>query len=161
MGIASARPDLVLAPAEQAAYDRLEALARLLDTALRVPGTEIRVGLDAILNVVPGIGTLAAKGLGAYLVWEARRLGVPIGTMARMLGNLGIDLAISAIPLLGWVGDVFFRANRRNMDLLRAHLGRHRRSGGPVYGDPPYRGPSYRGPVIEGQVVRAGGEDRR
>ena len=103
---------------------RLEALARLLDSAVRIPGTQIRVGLDAALNVIPGIGTLAAKGMAAWLIWEARRLGVPGGTILRMAGNVGIDLVISSIPVVGWVGDVFYRANNKNIALLREHLDR-------------------------------------
>jgi hypothetical protein len=101
---------------------RLDALARLLDSAVRVPGTRIRFGADAILNLIPGVGTLTSKGMSAYLIWEARRLGVPTGTLLRMLRNVGIDFVISAIPLVGWVGDVFYRSNLRNMDLLRDHL---------------------------------------
>lgn len=101
---------------------RLAALARLLDTAFRIPGTNIRMGADAALNLIPGAGTLLAKGMSGYLIWEARRLGVPTGTLMRMLGNLGLDFAISIVPLAGWVGDVFFRANKRNMALLDAHL---------------------------------------
>ena len=101
---------------------RLETLARLLDSAVRIPGTEIRIGLDAALNVIPGIGTLTAKGMAGYLVWEAHRLGVPAGTLFRMIGNVGIDLVISSIPVVGWVGDVFWRANNRNIDMLRQHL---------------------------------------
>ena len=103
---------------------RLDALARLLDSAVRIPGTQVRVGADALLNVLPGVGTLAAKGLSAYLIWEARRLGVPSWTLARMAGNVGVDLVISSIPVVGWVGDAFYRANLRNMALLRAHLDR-------------------------------------
>jgi hypothetical protein len=101
---------------------RLAALARLLDTAFRIPGTNIRMGADAALNLIPGAGTLFAKGLSGYLIWEARRLGVPTATLARMLGNLGLDFAISLVPLAGWVGDIFFRANKRNMALLDQHL---------------------------------------
>ncbi|MFN4275241.1 MAG: DUF4112 domain-containing protein [Ferrovibrio sp.] len=101
---------------------RLEALARLLDSAVRIPGTDIRVGLDAALNVIPGIGTLSAKAMAGYLVWEARRLGVPAGTILRMAGNVGVDLVISAIPVVGWFGDIFYRANIRNIELLREHL---------------------------------------
>lgn len=107
---------------EAAARARLEALARLLDSRWRVPGTGIRFGLDAALNFIPGLGTVAAKGLSAYLILEARRLGVPTGTLLRMLGNLGVDALISVVPLAGWVGDAFFRANLRNMALLRRHL---------------------------------------
>jgi hypothetical protein len=103
---------------------RLNALARFLDSAVRVPGTNIRFGADALLNLIPGVGTLTSKGMSAYLIWEARRLGVPTGTLLRMVGNVGIDFAISAVPLVGWVGDVFYRSNLRNMALLRDHLDR-------------------------------------
>ncbi len=103
---------------------RLDTLARFLDSAVRVPGTKIRFGADALLNLIPGVGTLTSKGMSAYLIWEARRLGVPIGTLMRMAGNVGVDFVISAVPLVGWVGDVFFRSNLRNMALLRDHLDR-------------------------------------
>ncbi len=103
---------------------RIEALAKLLDSAVRVPGTQVTVGADALMNIVPGIGTACAKALSAYIIWEARRLGVPAGTLVRMAGNVGVDFVISVIPVVGWFGDVFFRANRRNVDLLRAHLDR-------------------------------------
>ena len=103
---------------------RLDTLARFLDSAVRVPGTKIGFGADALLNLIPGVGTLTSKGMSAYLIWEARRLGVPIGTLMRMAGNVGVDFVISAVPLVGWVGDVFFRSNLRNMALLRDHLDR-------------------------------------
>jgi hypothetical protein len=100
----------------------LDALARLLDSAVRVPGTNICFGADALLNLIPGVGTLTSKGMSAYLIWEARRLGVPMATLLRMMGDVGVDFLISAIPLVGWVGDVFYRSNLRNMNLLRDHL---------------------------------------
>jgi hypothetical protein len=103
---------------------RLDTLARLLDSAVRVPGTNIRFGADAMLNLIPGVGLLTSKGLSAYLIWEAHRLGMPTGTLLRMARNVGIDFVISAIPLVGWIGDVFYRSNLRNMDLLRQHLNR-------------------------------------
>ncbi len=111
---------------EAATRQRLEALARLLDTAFRVPGTSVRIGADALLNVIPGIGTLAAKGLSAYIILEAHRLGVPRATLIRMAGNTGVDLAISAIPVVGWFGDAFFRANTRNIQHILRHLDRPR-----------------------------------
>ncbi len=111
---------------------RLEGLARLLDSAIRIPGTSIRVGADAALNLIPGIGTLAAKGVSGYLIWEARRLGVPTGTLLRMAGNVGIDAVISAVPVLGWFGDVFWRANMRNITLLHEHLNWRQRAEGPI-----------------------------
>ncbi len=101
---------------------RLDALARLLDSAVRIPGTNIRFGADALLNVIPGIGTLTSKGMSAYLIWEAHRLGVPLPMLLRMIGHVGVDFVISAVPVVGWVGDVFYRSNLRNMDLLRQHL---------------------------------------
>jgi hypothetical protein len=105
-------------------FVRLDALARFLDNAIRVPGTNVRFGADALLNLLPGIGTLTSKGMSAYLIWEARRLGVPTRTLVRMAGNVGLDFVISAVPIVGWVGDVFFRSNLRNMGLLREHLDR-------------------------------------
>lgn len=101
---------------------RLDAVARLMDNAFVVPGTNIRVGADALLNVVPGAGTLLATGVSAYLVWEARQLGAPRSLMGKMALNVGVDAAISMVPLVGWVGDVFFRANVRNVKLLQGHL---------------------------------------
>ena len=103
---------------------RLDALARFLDSAIRVPGTNIRFGADALLNLIPGIGTLTSKSMATCLIWEARRLVIPTPTLLRMVGNVGVDFAISAVPVVGWVGDVFYRSNLRNMALLRKHLDR-------------------------------------
>jgi hypothetical protein len=103
---------------------RLDTLARFLDSAVRVPGTSIGFGADALMNLIPGVGMLTSKGMSAYLIWEARRLGVPTGTLLRMAGNIGVDFVISAVPLVGWIGDVFYRSNLRNMALLRDHLDR-------------------------------------
>ena len=103
---------------------RLDTLARFLDSAVRVPGTSIRFGADALMNLIPGVGMLTSKGMSAYLIWEARRLGAPTGTLLRMVGNIGVDFVISAVPLVGWIGDVFYRSNLRNMALLRDHLDR-------------------------------------
>lgn len=113
-----------LSPARSRAetIERLDAIARLLDAAVRVPGTNVRVGADAVLNLIPGIGTVVAKGVSAYLVWEARRHGLPTLTICKMAGRVGIDFAISAIPVVGWFGDAFYRANLKNIDELRRHL---------------------------------------
>jgi ABC-type antimicrobial peptide transport system permease subunit len=107
---------------EQATLRRLEGLAKLLDSAFAIPVIGTRVGADALLNFIPGAGLVMSKGVSAYLVWEAYRLGVPRGVIARMAGNVAADLAISVVPVAGWVADVFFRANLRNMRLLREHL---------------------------------------
>lgn len=101
---------------------RLDGLARLLDSAFRIPGTSVRMGADAALNLIPGVGTLASKAVSSFIIYEARRLGVPMSTLLRMMGNVGVDFVISVIPVIGWFGDVFFRANTRNIALLRRHI---------------------------------------
>ncbi len=106
---------------------RLERIARVLDSRWRIPGTGVRFGADAALNLIPGLGLVASKGVSAYLILEARRLGVPPGMLMRMIGNIGLDALISAVPVAGWIGDIFFRANLRNMALLRQHLDREPR----------------------------------
>jgi uncharacterized protein DUF4112 len=122
---ATAQPER--AGREEGARARLEVLARLLDSRWRVPGTGIRFGADAVLNLLPGVGLVAAKAASAYLIWEARRLGVPTGTLLRMVGNVGLDALVSAVPVVGWVGDVFYRANLKNVAVLREHLDRQGR----------------------------------
>ena len=106
------------------AIERLERLAFWLDERFRIPGTNWRIGLDGLLGLVPGIGDSATALLSLYLVLEAKRLGVPNGVILRMLANVGLDAAVGSVPLLGDLFDVAFKANRRNMRLLRRHLGR-------------------------------------
>ncbi|MFT8244945.1 DUF4112 domain-containing protein [Roseomonas sp. BN140053] len=123
------RTDLTTAPPGskadgQAGRARLETIARLLDSRWRIPGLGVRFGADAILSLLPGLGPVVSTALSAYLIWEARRLGVSTGTLLRMVGNVGLDAVISAVPVAGSVADVFFRANLRNMALLRRHLER-------------------------------------
>jgi Domain of unknown function (DUF4112) len=101
---------------------RIDALATLLDTAFIVPGTNIRFGLDALIGLVPGVGDAITTLMSLYIVREARALGVPRVLIARMLANVAIDGVIGAIPLVGDVFDVAWRANRRNFVLLQKHL---------------------------------------
>lgn len=105
---------------------RLETIARLLDGRWTIPGTGIRFGADALLSLLPAIGPVAGTAVSAYLLWEARRLGASTGLLLRMASNIGMDTLISAVPVAGAVGDVFFRANLRNMALLRHHLERRK-----------------------------------
>jgi hypothetical protein len=109
-------------PQHAAARARLDAIARFMDSALVIPGTNIRFGADALLNVFPVAGDVLATGVSVYLILEAQRLGAPKSLLARMAANVGVDALISIVPVVGWVGDVFFRANLRNMKLLRGHL---------------------------------------
>jgi hypothetical protein len=101
---------------------RLDALSRLFDIAFAIPGTKIRFGVEAILRLVPGIGDVAASALSCYLLYEAHNLGVPRHVFARMLLNVVVEGAVGAVPLLGDAFDVAFRANRRNVALLREWL---------------------------------------
>jgi len=108
--------------AEAATLRRLERLAHWLDDRWRVPGTSQRVGLDGLIGLIPGIGDLATGLLAAYILFEAHRLGVPNTVFARMLVNLGLDVVAGSVPVLGDLFDVGWKANRRNVDLLRRHL---------------------------------------
>jgi hypothetical protein len=103
----------------EATLARLDALSRLFDIAFLIPGTNVRFGVEAILRLVPGIGDAAASALSCWLLYEARRLGVPPSIFARMLLNVAIEGIVGAIPIAGDAFDVAFRANRRNVRLLR------------------------------------------
>ncbi len=105
-----------------AARERVETVARLMDSAVRIPGTNIGVGADALVGLIPGLGNLATTLVSAFIVYEARRLGVSRFMLWRMAGNVGLDALVSAVPLVGNVADVFFRSNRRNVELLRRHF---------------------------------------
>ena len=117
-------PPGALDASPEAAMARLDLLAHLLDTAFVIPGTSRRVGLDAAIGLIPVVGDLITTALSSYIIWEARRLGVPKLTLMRMIANTAIDGAIGMIPLAGDVFDAFYKANRRNVALLRAHLER-------------------------------------
>jgi hypothetical protein len=112
------------ASSRRAAIDRLDVLATLFDTAFVVPGTNIRFGVEAVLRLVPGIGDATASLLSCYLLLEAYRLGVPRLLLARMIANVVLEGAAGAVPVVGDAFDVMFRANRRNVALLRQHFAR-------------------------------------
>ena len=105
-----------------AEVEKLDRLARLLDARYGIPGTRFSFGLDAIVGLIPGIGDALTLAPQAYLVWKARQLGAPKSLMARMAVNTGIDTVVGAIPLVGDLFDVAFKANLRNVKLLRDHL---------------------------------------
>ena len=101
---------------------RLEALAKLMDGAFVIPGTNIRMGLDGLIGLVPVAGDMVSGLISTYMIWEARQLGAPRWLIARMLANTLLDTTIGAVPVLGDAFDVMFRANMKNMALLRRHL---------------------------------------
>jgi hypothetical protein len=129
---------------KQQSVARLEALAQLMDGAFVVPGTSIRFGLDGIIGLVPVAGDLIAGVISTYLIWEARQLGAPRWLIARMLANAFLDTTLGAIPVVGDAFDVLFRANMKNMALLRRHLEKKGYT------------PAVDGTVIDGEAVRVG-----
>ena len=103
---------------------RLESIANVMDTAFVVPGTGIRFGFDGLIGLVPGIGDAVTTALSLYIVHEAWQLGAPKHLIGRMLANVALDGAIGAVPVAGDVFDVMWRANKRNVRILREWLDR-------------------------------------
>ena len=101
---------------------RLGRLARTLDSRFHLPGTSIRFGLDSLVGLVPGIGDTLVAAPSAWMIWRGHAMGVGKWHLARMVGNLGIDYLIGAIPLVGDLFDIGFKANLRNMAILRQAL---------------------------------------
>ena len=103
---------------------RARTLARLLDSAVRVPGTGIRFGADAVIGLIPGLGDIGGAALAGYLVILAQRLGVPRAVVLRMLANVAVDTLGGTVPLIGDLFDVAFKSNLRNVALLERALER-------------------------------------
>jgi hypothetical protein len=100
---------------------RLRTLARVMDDAVRVPGTNIRVGLDALIGLVPGVGDVAGGAATAYTIMAAERMGAPKAVLVRMVWNVLVDTVVGSVPFLGDLFDIGFKANRRNVQLLEAY----------------------------------------
>lgn len=104
-----------------AAERRIGRVTRILDELIGVPGTPIKVGLDPIVGLIPVVGDAVAAGVGAWVIAEAARFGVPRIVLGRMVLNLLVDLGVGAIPVIGDLYDVVFRSNTRNLELFRRH----------------------------------------
>ena len=119
-----------MAPAAPHDYDaklaQLERLADLLDSRWRIPGLGIPIGIDGIASIFPVVGDSATGVVSAYLVYQASRMGVPKNVLMRMAANTGVDWVVGSIPVLGTLFDIGFKANTRNVNLLRRHLERER-----------------------------------
>lgn len=102
---------------------RVHRLARLMDSSIRLPGG-FRIGVDGLIGLVPVVGDFAAAGVSFYIVAQAARAGVPASALARMVLNVALDAVVGAIPVLGDVFDVAFKANLRNARLMDACLDR-------------------------------------
>lgn len=104
---------------------RIEALEKLMEGMFTIPGTNQRVGLDVLLDVLPVGGSVVAAAMGSYLAWEAKNLGMSNTALVRMAGNIGVDALLGAIPVIGIVPDLFFRSNTRNLRIIKKHLDKH------------------------------------
>jgi hypothetical protein len=105
-----------------AVRQRIEAMEHLLERAFTLPGTNYRVGLDVALDLIPVVGDVIAAAMGAWIVWEARNLGMSKWHIARMSGNVGFDFLLGAIPWVGAIPDFFFRSNTRNLRIVKRWL---------------------------------------
>ena len=104
---------------------RIEAMERVLERSITLPGTGRQIGLDAVVGLVPVAGDVISAALGIYVVWEARNLGMSKWQLARMTANVGFDTLVGAIPVAGDVFDFLFRSNSRNLRIIRKHLDKH------------------------------------
>ena len=119
------RMDLPLGRDPDHVRRRVEALERMLEHSVPVPGTKQSVGLDAIVGLIPVAGDVFGAAMGAYLIFEASLLGVPKWKLIRMAGNVAFDTAVGAIPLAGDLFDFVFRSNSRNLKIIKRHLDKH------------------------------------
>lgn len=108
---------------------RLEAMEQLLERVFVIPGLNRPVGLDSLVGLVPGVGDALTAAFGAWLVWEARNLGMPKWQLARMGGNIGVDTLLGAVPLVGDLFDFAFRSNSRNLRIVKRYLDKHHPAG--------------------------------
>jgi hypothetical protein len=118
-------PSLPIGTDPAAVRQRIEALERMLERGFTVPGTRYQFGFDAIVGLIPVVGDFIGAAFGAYLVWEAKNLGMPKWKLWRMSGNVALDTAIGFVPVAGDALDFLFRSNTRNLRILKRHLDKH------------------------------------
>src|SRR5688572_20778357 len=107
---------------DAARLQRIERLAHLMDDSIAIPGTDMRVGLEAVVGLIPGLGDLATALVSLHIISEARKLGVPKKTISKMIWNVVVDTVVGAVPGAGDVFDAFWKANRKNMALIKRHF---------------------------------------
>lgn len=116
-------PDIIsLKPAQQQRIQRVRQLAKLLDEAFLIPGTNKRIGLDPIIGLIPGGGDTVTMLMSGYIVVEAALIGLPASTLLKMVGNIVVDAVVGTVPVAGDLFDVVSKANMRNIKLLDGHL---------------------------------------
>lgn len=104
---------------------RVTAMEMLLERSLVIPGINVPIGLDVLIGLVPVLGEIVTAAMGAYIIWEARNLGMSRWQQARMGANILFDTAIGTIPVLGDVADVAFRSNTKNLRIILKHIDKH------------------------------------
>ncbi len=109
----------------QSVRRRVEAMELLLERSFHIPGTKVPIGLDSIVGLVPVLGDVVTAAMGAYMVWEARNLGMSKFHLMRMAANVGIDTVLGAIPLAGDLFDFVWRSNSKNLRIIKKHLDKH------------------------------------
>lgn len=105
-----------------ATLNRIRKLSRLMDTAIRIPGTRFRIGLDPIMGLIPGAGDLVSTAFSAYIIYLATRFGIPGKDLRKMLFNIGLEAAVGTVPLVGDMFDAYYKSNIRNLAILEQHL---------------------------------------
>ncbi len=108
-----------------AVRQRVEALEQLMERSFHIPGTKVPIGLDSIVGLVPVLGDIVTAAMGAYMVWEARNLGMSKWQLIRMAANVGVDTALGAVPLAGDLFDFIWRSNTKNLRIIKKHLDKH------------------------------------
>jgi len=126
MATRSRTPEVSTAPgtalSRSGGVTRARGLARLLDDLIRIPGTNIGIGLDPIIGLIPGVGDVIGGLMSSYILMVAAQEGVPTSVLTRMLGNIALDSLVGVVPVVGDLFDVSVKSNRRNVDLLERYL---------------------------------------
>lgn len=117
--------ELPLGTDPQSVRRRIEALEQMLEGLVKVPVLGRKVGLDAMLGMIPVLGDVLTAGMGMYIVWEGRNLGMSRWQLWRMTANVGFDAMLGAVPLAGDLFDFLYRSNTRNLKIIKKHLERH------------------------------------
>lgn len=104
---------------------RIRKIAKLLDTAIGIPGTKFRIGLDPILGLIPGGGDLITAGISAYMIFLATRFGLEKSDISKMIKNIILETAVGTVPIAGDIFDAYFKANMRNLEILEQHLAKN------------------------------------
>ncbi len=117
---------------------RVESMEKLLERLVVIPGTKQTFGLDVVLDLVPVVGDIAAAALGAYIVWEAKNLGMSKWQMTRMTSNVGVNWLLglfSVVPVVGVLPTLFYRSNSKNLKIIKKHLDKHHATTGVIEGE--------------------------